>query len=254
MVKYSQVFLNNKNIAQKIVNSFNSIVKNTNQTVIEIGPGKGVLTEFLLNHYKNFYAIEVDPRIVEYLKENFKNINIINQDFLKTDLNQFNDAYFIGNLPYHISTAILEKLIEYRDFKGGVFMLQKEVCEKIVATPQNKNYGYLTALINFNNRAEYLFNVSRHNFSPVPKVDSAVISIIPEEKHNYEEYIKFKKFISHAFRHKRKTLINSLKLSSNEYQKEQLIKIFEKFNINLNVRAEELDTEMLYRISKEINI
>jgi len=252
MRKYSQVFLKNKDIAKKIVNIFLSLRPDKN--ICEIGPGKGVLTEFLYPYFKeNMVTIDIDPLMIEEIKLKFPEIKAINKDFLKINLDELNISYFIGNLPYHISTAILEKLIRYKNFKAGVFMFQKEVARKIVSTHNESNYGYLSALINISANTSYLFEVNKKNFQPIPDVDSAVVLIektkqIP--KNDFEKYIKF---ISYAFRHKRKTLVNSINLSTG-IEKEKIIRILENKSINPNLRAHQISPQSLFDISKIIDI
>lgn len=251
--KYSQVFLKNASIAQKIADVFTSIAKE--HEILEIGPGKGILTQFLFKNYKEKYlGIEIDPSMVEILKKKFEGIKIINQDFLKLNEEEITQSYICGNLPYHISTAILEKIINLKKFKAAIFMFQKEVAKKIVAKPKNKEYGYLSALINIAAKTEYLFDVLRQNFEPIPKVDSAVIKIEMKEERLTEDLFKrYQKFISKAFMHKRKTILNSLTLSTN-IDKEKIAEILKKTNIPLLKRAEELSPQELLEISKNIEL
>ncbi|MBP7795670.1 MAG: ribosomal RNA small subunit methyltransferase A [Elusimicrobiales bacterium] len=253
MRKYSQVFLKNKEIAQDIVREF-EIFAPKNKKIIEIGPGKGVLTEFLFNDYgDNYTGIEIDPCMVDIIKNRFNGIKIINKDFLEADID-YDISYFIGNLPYHISTAIIEKLLSYTHFDSGVFMLQREVSRKITASEKKSDYGYISALVNLVADTEYLFDVSKNNFYPVPAVDSGVISVrLKKNRITADEFEKYKKFISAAFMHKRKTLVNSISLSKN-VKKEEVFDILKKENIKENVRAEALSPQILYRLSTIINI
>jgi 16S rRNA (adenine1518-N6/adenine1519-N6)-dimethyltransferase len=252
MRKYSQVFLKNKNIAKKIVNLFTEL--NSGNRTVEIGPGKGILTAFLYNYYReNLTVIDIDPLMIENIKKIIPGIKAINDDFLKLDLDKLNVSYFIGNLPYHISTAIIEKLIRYRDFKLGVFMLQKEVARKLISDESDLEYGYLSAMVNLICKTDYLLDVSKDDFFPVPMVDSAIVlieknKIIPEA-----EFEKYLRFIGYAFRHKRKTLVNSINLSTG-IEKEKIIKILEKNSINSNIRTEKLSPEKLFELSKTLNI
>jgi len=253
MRKYSQVFLKNREIAQDIVREFETLAPK-NKKIVEIGPGKGILTEFLFNDYRdNYTGIEIDPCMVDIIKSRFNGIKIINRDFLESDIDD-DISYFTGNLPYHISTAIIEKLLSNKNFESGVFMLQREVSRKITASEKSSDYGYISALVNLAADTEYLFDVSRNNFYPVPAVDSGVISIkIKKNRITADEFKKYKKFISAAFMHKRKTLVNSISLSRN-IKKEEILDIIKKENINENVRAEELSPQILYRLSTIINI
>ncbi|HOJ85767.1 MAG: 16S rRNA (adenine(1518)-N(6)/adenine(1519)-N(6))-dimethyltransferase RsmA [Elusimicrobiales bacterium] len=247
--KYSQIFLKDTHIAKKITDVFAEIAKDNR--VAEIGPGKGVLTDFLFKKYKdNLTVIDIDPEMIEWIKLKYPGIKFINSDFLKISLQELNTSYFIGNLPYHISTAIIEKLITYPNFKAGVFMLQKEVCKKITADEKSPDYGYLSALVNLICRTGYLFDVYRESFSPSPNVDSGIVSIEKtKDQITDEDFKKYSRFIGYAFRHKRKTLVNSINLSIG-YPKDKLSEILLSKSISPNVRAQELPPEKLLEISK----
>lgn len=244
MPKYSQVFLKNTKTAQNIVLEFE---KHTpyDKKILEIGPGKGILTQYLIKKYPQYWAVEIDKNMVEFLREKFKGIKIINTDILKYEISDF--SYFIGNLPYHISTKITEKIVSNKKFRVGVFMFQKEVAKKIVADESKTEYGYLSALVNINNETKYLFDVYKTEFSPKPLIDSGVVLIkSKEQKIQKNEFEKYKKFISMAFSHKRKTLINSISLSS-DIDKNIIIK---KLNtIPPQTRAEELPPKKLFELA-----
>ena len=170
-----QHFLRDENIAQKIADSLS--LKNYDN-VLEIGPGMGVLTKYLLDKKITTHVIEIDKESVAYLKSNFLNLadRVIEEDFLKYDLNCiFNDQPFaiIGNYPYNISSQIVFKTLEMRDqvpeFSG---MFQKEVAQRICEKKGSKSYGILSVLVQAFYDAEYLFTVPPHVFNPPPKVDS----------------------------------------------------------------------------------
>lgn len=249
--KYSQIFLKDRNIAENIVEEFIKIVNNN--SVTEIGPGKGILTDFLYEKYhQNLIVIDIDPLMIDEIKKKYPYIKAINSDFLKLDLSSIGTTHFIGNLPYHISTAIIEKLINYENFISGVFMLQKEVCRKLVADEKKSEYGYISAVVNLFYRTTYLFDVSKESFSPVPEVDSGVIKIERKcDKLPIEDFRKYIKFISYAFRHKRKTLVNSVHLS-NGIPKKYISELLKENSISENIRAEELSPEILFNLSKKI--
>ena len=210
-----QHFLNDETIAEKIANSLS--FKGYNH-VLEIGPGMGVLTKYLLKKDVTIHVIEIDRESVEYLKNNYLNLanRIIEQDFLKYDLNQvFNNEPFaiIGNYPYNISTQIVFKTLEMRDqipeFSG---MFQKEVAQRICSKEGSKVYGILSVLTQAFYDAEYLFTVPPNVFNPPPKVDSGVLLL--KRKENFKlacnEKLLFK-VVKTAFQQRRKTLRNSLK-------------------------------------------
>ncbi len=248
MRRFSQVFLKNYHIAQKICCCFEEI--SGNNDIMEIGPGKGILTQFLYPRYQKLYTgVEIDLEMVKILVEKFEGIKIINSDFLKLNTSEIKQSYFCGNLPYHISTAILEKIMELENFKAAVFMFQKEVAKKIVSSYKDTEYGYLSALINIKAETQYLFDVSRHNFNPIPEVDSAVVLIkCKKEKIPPEVFKTYRKFISAAFSYRRKTIANSLSLSFSK-SKNEIEDILSKSGIKPTLRAEELPPDKLLQLS-----
>ena len=210
-----QHFLNDETIAQKIADSLT--LKNYN-TVLEIGPGMGVLTKYLLKKEVTTHVIEIDTESVEYLKNNYLNLadRVIEKDFLKYDLNEvFNGESFaiIGNFPYNISTQIVFKTIEMRDqipeFSG---MFQKEVAQRICSKEGSKVYGILSVLTQAFYDAEYLFTVPPEVFNPPPRVESGVLRLTRKEDYTLacDEKMLFK-VVKTAFQQRRKTLRNSLK-------------------------------------------
>ncbi|WP_242134266.1 16S rRNA (adenine(1518)-N(6)/adenine(1519)-N(6))-dimethyltransferase RsmA [Aestuariivivens marinum] len=210
-----QHFLKDENIAQKIADS---LTLKGYKKVLEIGPGMGVLTKYLLKKDLTTYVIEIDTESVEYLKVNYLNLasRIIEKDFLKYDLNQvFNNDPFaiIGNYPYNISSQIVFKALEMRhqipEFSG---MFQKEVAQRICSKEGSKVYGILSVLTQAFYEAEYLFTVPPSVFNPPPKVDSGVLRLIRKENYTLPcgEALFFK-VVKTAFGQRRKTLRNSLK-------------------------------------------
>lgn len=210
-----QHFLTDLSIAKKIANSFAPEVP---KTILEIGPGMGVLTQFLLElPNAEINVVEIDKESVAYLKEHFKQLDdhIIEGDFLKLNLDKYLSKEFAiaGNFPYNISSQILFKVIDYRDqIPQVVGMFQKEVAERIAAKPGSKTYGIISVLLQAYYSIEYLFTVHEHVFNPPPKVKSGVIRLIRNETHalNCDEKL-FKQVVKTSFNQRRKTLSNSLK-------------------------------------------
>ncbi len=208
-----QHFLNDKNIAQKIVNGL-TYIKN----VLEIGAGKGVLTQFLIQ--KNcdcFKLIEIDGESVEYLKTNIKieHENIIFADFLTTDIKSIFNTKFaiIGNFPYNIGSQIFFKILQnHEQVVEVVCMIQKEVAQRIATEPGSRVYGILSVLLQTFYNIEYLFTVNEKVFTPPPKVKSAVIKLTRNDRNklNCDEQLFFS-VVKTAFNQRRKTLSNSLK-------------------------------------------
>jgi 16S rRNA (adenine1518-N6/adenine1519-N6)-dimethyltransferase len=207
-----QHFLTDKNIAGKIVSSLQSPI---NQTILEIGPGTGALTQFLVKIPNDFFAIEIDPESIQYLKEIFPERNfIIEGDFLKINLIQFKlPISIIGNFPYYISSQIFFRVLDFKDsIHEVVCMVQKEVAERIASPPGNKTYGILSVLLQSFFHIEYLFTVHEHCFSPPPKVKSAVIRLTRNERKELPcDFNQFRQVIKQAFNQRRKTLRNSLR-------------------------------------------
>jgi 16S rRNA (adenine1518-N6/adenine1519-N6)-dimethyltransferase len=216
-----QHFLTDRNIARKIVDS----LKPVTGKVLEIGPGTGVLTGYLLEDYGNsLYLIEIDRESVDYLKEHYPGLekNIIGGDFLKEDIaTRFKEPFsVIGNFPYNISTQIFFKILDNRDLIPQVVcMIQKEVAERIATKPGSKTYGILSVLLQAFYDIEYLFTVNENVFSPPPKVKSAVIRIMrnDREKLNCDEKLFFR-VVKATFLHRRKTIRNTIKAVPHNFE------------------------------------
>ncbi|WP_321280206.1 16S rRNA (adenine(1518)-N(6)/adenine(1519)-N(6))-dimethyltransferase RsmA [Marinifilum fragile] len=219
-----QHFLKDLNIAKKIVAGLKA---DNVSKILEIGPGMGVLTQYLLqNDAFETHVVEIDTESVAYLKENYPNLSdrIIGEDFLKYDLSKiFNESFaVIGNFPYNISSQIFFKILEHRDqIPEVVGMIQKEVAERMSAVPGNKTYGILSVLMQAFYDIEYLFTVSEKVFDPPPKVKSAVIRMVRNTTSNLECDEKlFFRVVKTGFNQRRKTLRNSLKSILGEYKLE----------------------------------
>ncbi len=243
-----QHFLKDDNIAKKIVDS---LTETNYDTVLEIGPGMGVLTKYLLQKNFTTHVIEIDTESVEYLKVHYLNLGdrIISKDFLKIDISTiFNNQEFavIGNFPYNISSQIVFKTIENRhQIPELCGMFQKEVAQRIAANPGNKIYGILSVLTQAFYDAEYLFTVPPSVFNPPPKVDSGVIRLIRKENFNLPVDEKlFFKVVKTAFNQRRKTIRNSLK-SFNLSDKLREDTIFAK-------RPEQLSVKEFINLTKSI--
>lgn len=258
--QYGQNFLINKNILTKIVDCSN--VENKN--VIEVGPGLGSLTEYLLQKAKKVVCYEIDSDMVKILNSNFNNTNltILQSDFLKVDLKQDINDYFdneevtlVANLPYYITTAILTKVLEESKKVGKiVVMVQKEVAKRLAGKPSTKDYNSLSVLIQYYMEAHILFNVSPKSFIPEPAVDSSVI-LLERKKQTLPLTSEafFLKFNRAIFVQRRKTIYNNLK-SSFGYNKEMIESILIKHNLSLNVRAEELTVEQIVSLSNDFSL
>jgi 16S rRNA (adenine1518-N6/adenine1519-N6)-dimethyltransferase len=208
-----QHFLVDENIARKITSSISTGCVQ----LLEIGPGKGILTKYLLTAYPSLRLIEIDPESVTYLKETYPQLKdrIIEGDFLKANLREVFSGTFsiIGNFPYNISSQILFKVLDHREQVTEVVgMFQKEVAERIAAAPGSKTYGILSVLVKAFYNIEYLFTVSETVFYPQPRVKSAVIRLTRNPVTHLEcnEELFFR-VVKTAFNQRRKTLRNALK-------------------------------------------
>ena len=207
-----QHFLKDLSIAQEIAHSLSP-----QNTILEVGPGMGVLTNYLLELNSELYVIEIDQESVKYLKTHFPNLNnhIIQGDFLQLPIDALfqNEIALIGNFPYHISSQILFKALEHKNtIIEIVGMFQKEVAERVCSEPGNKSYGVISVFLQCYYHTEYLFTVDENVFDPPPKVKSAVIRL----KRNQRQQLPcneraFRKVVKTAFGQRRKTLRNALK-------------------------------------------
>ncbi|WP_089321457.1 16S rRNA (adenine(1518)-N(6)/adenine(1519)-N(6))-dimethyltransferase RsmA [Pontibacter ummariensis] len=235
-----QHFLVDQNIATKIVEQLR--LHRGVQDVLEIGPGMGVLTQYLIQHpaYRTT-VVDIDRESIAYLQEHFPQLGdrIISADFLKTDLSKLFPGPFaiIGNFPYNISSQIFFKVLEQRDVVPEVVcMIQKEVAERIAAPPGSKTYGILSVLLQAFYTIDYKFTVSEHVFHPKPKVKSAVISLLRNEVEQLPcNEKRFFEVVKLSFGTRRKTLRNSLK-SYNLPPEVQAQPVFDK-------RAEQLSVQ-----------
>ncbi|MBX2945900.1 MAG: 16S rRNA (adenine(1518)-N(6)/adenine(1519)-N(6))-dimethyltransferase RsmA [Cyclobacteriaceae bacterium] len=243
-----QHFLHDRNIAGKIVESLKYAVEQ--EPVLEVGPGMGVLTHFLIEQSRcNLKVIEIDRDSVSYLKTHYPQLSIIEGDFLEIDFSTVFSGKFsiIGNFPYNISSQILFKVYEHRDQVWQVVgMLQKEVADRIAAPPGNKTYGILSVLLQAYYRVDYLFKVAPGVFIPPPKVMSAVVRLERNERiHLPCDELLFKQVVKQGFNNRRKTLRNALKnliLAALQAQPEGDVKIFLAHEL-LDKRAEQLTVE-----------
>jgi len=208
--KLGQHFLTNASILERIAVA---VCPAGEDLVIEIGPGRGALTEKLLRRAARVVAIEIDAALVEQLRTRFADeprLEIVHADVLDIDLARWGRAPVAGNLPYYITSPILEKAVRL-DVPRAVFLIQKEVAERLIAQPRHREYGYLTLQTAMFADTRLLFEVKPGAFRPPPKVDSAVVLLTPHSRDlGVGDREAFRRFLSHCFRQKRKTLRNNL--------------------------------------------
>ena len=222
--KWGQNFLIDSNTINKIISSIDFT---NNDRLLEIGPGKGAITKKLGKNAKSLTAIEIDSNLSKMLKEDCdKNIKIINEDFMKIDLENIDANIIVGNLPYYITTPILFKIFQSKlKWEKGYFLMQKEVAERIVSLPNQKSYGRLTIMCQIFSNPKILFNISPNVFRPVPKVDSSFVEFTRNKKFDIINYKRFESIIRKIFNTRRKKLKNCIneKMQLNIEPKSELL-------------------------------
>ncbi|MEM9671771.1 MAG: 16S rRNA (adenine(1518)-N(6)/adenine(1519)-N(6))-dimethyltransferase RsmA [Bacteroidota bacterium] len=241
-----QHFLKDHTIAENIALSLTGHIGY--QQVLEVGPGMGVLTQFLLKQSEyEVTVIEIDDESVAYLKKHYPDLSILNDDFLKIDLSLLpHPLAIIGNFPYNISSQIFFKVLDHQQIVPEVVgMIQKEVADRICSPPGNKAYGILSVLLQAYYTIEYLFTVEPQVFHPPPKVRSAVIRLKRNKTMQLDCDEKlFKKVVKQGFQNRRKTLRNALKpLNLPESVRHSSM---------LNLRAEQLSVEDFVQLTQQI--
>lgn len=247
-----QHFLKDESVSKRIAEAIReSGIKN----ILEIGPGTGALTKYLLEYPEiNLKVIEIDDESVEYLHEHYPHLEVLEKDFLREDLTKIMGSEqfaVVGNFPYNISTQIIFKVLEYTDQITGVIgMFQKEVAERFVSPHGSKVYGITSVLTQAFYTPEYLFTVPEDAFNPPPKVKSGVISLMRNDREELPVDLKrFKEVVKLAFNQRRKTLRNSLKSlwKSMSIDPDQLGDVMQK-------RPEQLDVENFIVLTKHFSV
>ena len=250
-----QNFINDENIINKMVNSID-IDKNT--LVIEIGPGAGILSKSILPKSKYSILYEIDTRLEDILDDTLKdydNYKIIFNDFLKEDIKSeivkysYDKLYVVANLPYYITTPIIYKLTSEIEPDKILIMIQKEVADRLCASVNSNDYGYITAYLNYFYNIKKVFDVSRNNFTPKPNVDSSVIILSKRESNIKVKDVKYlDEFLKNCFKFKRKNLRNNLK----GYDLNKINNILNKYGYDLSSRAENISIDIFVEIVNEL--
>ena len=247
-----QNFLIDKNIIKSIVN-VGDIKKNN--VILEVGPGTGNLTEYILKkNPKKIFVIEKDSNLVNLLNGKFSDkINILNKDILKFDLNNISKEKIIifGNLPYNISTKILTQWItiheKFKCYKKLILMFQKEVADRILAKTNSRNYGRLSIISNWRLNIKKEFNISPQCFFPKPKVDSTLLSFVPKKEFYYiKNPENLEKITRIFFNQRRKMIKNPLKQIFENPEK-----VATNFKLNVNLRPQNLSPLTYFNITRE---
>lgn len=250
--KLGQNFLIQDNIKKNIVN----LLQISDQDyIVEIGPGLGSLTDYLIKKTKNISIVEIDKRLYEILKDNYLEIDVINQDILKLDMcdfinqKKFNNFNFkiISNLPYSFSSQIIFKFAKFNQIKFMVFMIQKEMANRLVAKKGSKEYNHTSIFLSTFFVITKHFDVSNNAFVPKPSITSTVITL--ERKNNvFINMESYEKFLKKCFNKKRKTIINNLKFF---YNSDKVKEILQATNIEENLRPEQIDSFTFLTLFKE---
>ena len=257
-----QNFLTSDNIPMRIAAVCGA---DENTGVIEIGPGMGILTKQLVKIAPKVVAIELDDELIPHLNKRFEdadNFKLINNDILKCNIEQIIKDEFCGidccvcaNLPYYITTPIIMKLLEggYR-FKAITVMVQKEVADRLASKPKEDGYGAITASIGYYASVKRLFTVTAGNFSPKPKVDSAVVKLdlYPRPPFRVENELLFFDVIKAAFLQRRKTLSNALASYFSDLTKEDVGDLLKTLGLRTDIRGEMLTPEQFALVANEI--
>jgi 16S rRNA (adenine1518-N6/adenine1519-N6)-dimethyltransferase len=255
--KFSQNFLIDENIIKNILTQSGI---DSNSYVIEVGPGLGALTKHIVKMAKKVLIYEVDKDLIPILSDFFsedKNVEIVNNDFLKinidsaieTYLDDSKEVFLISNLPYHITTPIIMKVLEEsQNVKTMTLMMQLEVARRLTSKPNNKDYNALSVIIQHQTNANYLFKVPKSVFKPKPNVDSAVIRLDRKVLEKDFDSRDFYDFVHKSFTQRRKTLVNNLSDNYPEYSKEFFKNLLARNHIIDTIRGEALDLEEFKKI------
>ncbi len=262
--EFGQNFLTNRLIPEDIADN---CTDSQNSLIIEIGPGIGCLTQELAVRYKKVVAIEIDKGLIPVLSKTlseYENVTVINEDVMQADLEKIVNTYSEGmpvsvcaNLPYHITTPILMRLLESEvKFSSITVMVQNEVAARLAAKPGSSDYGAITAILGYYGTVKKLFKVSAGCFVPMPKVDSAVVRIdlYKEPKYNPKNEKFFREIIKGAFEMRRKTLVNALQSKFPHIVKAKLAEAIVSLGFPDTVRGERLSTEDFVKLSNILSI
>lgn len=262
--KFGQNFLIDTHILERIINEAEIT---DSDMVLEIGPGIGTMTQYLCENAKKVVAVEIDKSLIPILDDTlseYDNVTVINEDILKVDINRLvnekNDGKAIkvvANLPYYITTPIIMGLFEKKvNVESITVMVQKEVAQRMQATPGTKDYGALSLAVQYYSEPEIVANVPPNCFMPRPNVSSAVIrmTLHKEPKVVVQNEILLFKIIKASFSQRRKTLVNSINNSQElSFSKEQVVKALEEMGISENIRGEALTLEQFGTLSDILN-
>ncbi|WP_339029994.1 16S rRNA (adenine(1518)-N(6)/adenine(1519)-N(6))-dimethyltransferase RsmA [Spiroplasma endosymbiont of Cantharis nigra] len=257
--KFGQNFITDKNLINKIIDILD---QDEDHLIIEIGPGKGALTKELVKRFNKIIAIEIDRDMESILKSeiNSERLELVINDCLEVDFKELIEKYeykkvsIISNTPYYITSEIIFKALNIsKKLNKAIFMVQKEVAQRICAKVSENNYNNLSVAAQLYSDIKYEFTVNKNMFKPIPKVDSAIISFKFNDtnlnKLNDND-LKFVSFVRKLFNNKRKTILNNLSVITNN--KEQAFNILNKVGIRENLRPENISLDQYINIYNEV--
>ena len=240
--RFGQHFLVDVAVVDRIFDTLN--IRATDE-VLEIGPGRGELTGELSQRTKFLEAVELDRDLTPDLRRMFPNVSVTEADVLTLHDSRFIGKRIVGNLPYEISTSLITRLLDVDDVKDMHFMLQREVAERLVATPGTKAYGRLSVVVQYRSNVSMLFEVNRESFAPPPKVESAFVRIQPKIRDGSSPSLTdLNRILRLAFSQRRKTLKNSLKSLELDW---------EKLEVDTQQRADQTSLVEYLTITRSVN-
>ena len=242
--KWGQNFLRNRGAVDQIVAA---IEAQPGETIVEIGPGEGVLTEKLAELGNPVVAIEIDPELAARLRARLPGVEVRNEDALEAPLPD-RPYRAVGNLPYNVGTPILRRVIADPNCRRAVFMLQKEVAQRLTAKPRDGQYGYLTLYVSMFATARVLMKLGPKSFHPSPKVDSAVVVLDPVPPQYSSNRNTLNELISASFRMRRKKLINNL----TNWPREDVVRAMREAEIDEGARAEEMNLQQFDALARSL--
>ncbi len=252
--RFSQIFLADKKIVRKIIDLL-EITRD--DTIFEIGSGRGTLTELIAKTGAKLFSFEIDRDLIDNLEKKFKtfeDVSIINRDFLETEPGDYLDGKFklIGNIPYDITSPLLDWMIQYQELISlAVITTQKELAQRISSEPGSKNWAPISIFCQCAFDVRSVIDIPPKAFYPPPKIFSSTLVFRPGEKYQINDKAFFEKIIRQSFLHRRKQLVNNLSQLP-EIDKNRLIDILTELNLEKNCRAEQINIESFIRLAERL--
>lgn len=254
MKRYGQHFLSNRHAVDRIVEEMHL---SKTDSVIEIGPGKGVLTVPLLEKAGHVTAIEVDDKLIPFLTRKFgsyKNFTLLHRDFLEFDLTKLSPTTkIVGNLPYSLTSPILRRVCDSQNWAEAMFMVQREVGDRLTASPGSTDYGALTVGVSLSSELERVFDLSETSFDPPPRVKSTVVRLKRRQQPLTIETEAVQRVVQAAFQQRRKTILNALSHGLN-LTKEEVQVILMELHVDPGCRAETISVDTYVRLGHLIKL